>query len=316
MPIKTANELEGFIVDQCSQKLATSLNGQRIDRAIFSALDQRILPYLSTEEFACHFEIKNPIPQEDSRDAVAEISNIIILIRDFLNRNNLDIVFQALPPVTPSKGELTADYLTDNAQKLMKEQGWTMDILKQTLISGFQVNRDIPQEIQEAGLELEYTRNLYNFTSSNYPSVMSMNNSPERQKIIEPLLSQGDGNVFEDSSFSYAPGNFNGVSDMQEYFRLKLGASSLQDMIRVKHLHSLTLKPKGPETSIEDFIPTYIEYRFADAIDVSSYQGSSEAKRILTFITGIESMVTDKTLNPSSSQSHQIFPMVPHPLDR
>jgi hypothetical protein len=326
MTIKTAFEIEGFIINQDTEKPATSLNGQRIDQAIFQAFKNQaietsnqvnhILNSLSTEEFAFHFEIKNTIPHPDHKDAIAEINQITTILRGFLREHNLNIVFQPFLKNDPEEKDLSDDQLTDNARNLMRSQGWTMQDMKKTIISGFQVNRDIPQEISEKGLALDFARHLYNLTSEQYEALSGFNTSSDRQNIIQDLLISSDKDIFDDSRQSFSPGNFQTNQEMQEYFRIKTGASSVNRKLTIKHLHSLTIKPKGEEVAIINFQPSYIEWRVFDSLDPSTREGDNSIQKIMTLISSFEAVAMDQTLNPSSSSQFLRFPMAPHPLDR
>lgn len=316
MTIKTAFEIEGFIINQETKQPATALNGKRIDTAIFDAFRDDIVASLSTEEFAFHFEVKNNFAHEDDRDAIAEINQTITILRDFLNKQNLDIIFQPFLSKEPEADDLSPDQLTKNARHLMTTQGWTMSDMKKTIISGFQINRDIPQAIMKQGLELDFARNLYNLTSQQYKALSKFNSNPERQNIIEELLSCSDGDIFQNSMQSYAPGGFETNEDMQEYFRIKTGASTVNKKLTIKHLHSLTIKPKGEEVAIINFKPSYIEWRVFDSIDPSTLSGQRSIDSIMTIIRSFEASATEISLNPSSISQFQRFPMVPHPLSQ
>lgn len=325
MTIKTAYEIEGFIIDQDTEQAATSLSDQRIDKAIFEAFksdltdtlhQNHILESLSTEEFAFHFEVKNTIAHEDDRDAIAEINQIITVLRDFLSKHNLNIVFQPFLSYQPDSNDLSPEQLTDNARHLMTSQNWSMSDMQKTIISGFQINRDIPQDIMEQGLELDFARNLYNLTSQQYQALSKFNPSPERQNIIQELLTGSDGDIFQNPRQSYAPGGFETNEDMQEYFRKKTGASTVNNKLNIKHLHSLTIKPKGEEVAIVNFKPSYIEWRVFDSIDPSTLCGQRSIDKIMTLIRSFEASATAVSINPSSQSQFQRFPMVPHPLDR
>lgn len=330
MTTRTAFEIEGFIVDTESKEVATHIGDQRIDQAIFQRLTpdteniseetrysiNSLLNSVSTEEFSFHFEVKNQLAHADQLDALADINQIICHLRSILQPNGLDIVFQPFLPVNPHEFHLTEDHLTDNARDLMRKQKWTMSDMRKTIISGFQINRDIPQQIIQKGLALDYTRNLYNFTADHYQSFSKINQTTDRLELIEDLLVSADKGAFPDNSTSYAPGGFATNQDMQEYFQIKTKATSLQDKLQIKRLHSLTIKPKGPESTIANFIPSYIEWRLFDSIDISTPSGFQKAQEIIQFVELLESFAAEKTLTPSSNSGFQRFPMVPHPLDR
>ena len=330
MTIKTAYEIEGFIIDKESKEVATHIGGQRIDQAIFQRLTldteiiseetrssiNSLLNSVSTEEFAFHFEVKNQVSHLEPRDALADINQIICHLRSILQPHNLDIVFQPFLPVEPHESQLTEDHLTDNARDLMKKQNWTMSDMRKTIISGFQINRDIPHQIIQKGLALDYTKNLYNFTADHYQSFSKINQTTKRLELIEDLLVSADKGTFPDNSTSYAPGGFETNQEMQKYFQTKTKATSLEDVLQIKRLHSLTIKPKGPESTIANFSPTYIEWRLFDSIDVSTPYGFQKAQEIIKFVQLLELFAYEQTITPSSNSGFQRFPMVPHPLDR